>query len=829
MKSMTLFYNLKTKEIMKVLKFGGTSVGTPDNLRMVRDILSAGKKEKQVCVVSAFGGVTNLLHECSDMAASGDESYQQLLEKIEARHLETVKELLPVKNQSGTLSTTKILLNDLEDIMKGIFLIGELSPRSLDRVLSMGETLSSTIIVDFLNSEGITTAWGDTGSMIKTDSNFNNAIVDFSVTDQNIKDFFENSVDLVICPGFVSSNSQNVTTTLGRGGSDYTAAILAAALDADTFEIWTDVSGMMTSDPRAVSSAHPIEKISYQEAMELSHFGAKVIYPPTIQPALNKNIPIKIKNTFKPEDAGTTISADSNGSKQFVKGLSSVKNIALLNLSGSGMIGIPKFSFRLFKALSEAKVNVIIITQASSEHSICVGIDANDVAASKEAIEEEFQFELSLHKVNPLEVEEGLAIVALVGDRMRDHVGISGQMFASLGENGVNIKAIAQGSSERNITVVIEERHLRKSLNVLHESFFLSERKRLNLFLVGIGNVGGTLIKQIAEQREYLSENERVDLRIVGIANSKKMYFDEDGIDLTQWKELLTGSDQDMDNQGFIQSIQDMNLRNSVFVDNTASEEIAGLYNDILSKNISVVTPNKIACSSSYEKYQELKNTAREFKSKFYYETNVGAGLPVITTLSDLIKSGDKIRRIEAVLSGSLNFIFNNFKAGANFADVVRQAGKEGYTEPDPTIDLSGVDVMRKILILIRESGIKAELSDIKSDPFVPADCMAATDVEDFYSRLENHNEHFQTLLSNADKKGARLKVVASYENGKASVGLREISKDHPFYILEGSDNIVLFNTSRYEHQPLVIKGAGAGAAVTAMGIFADIMRIANS
>lgn len=814
---------------MKVLKFGGTSVGTPDNLRVVRDILSLGKKEKQVCVVSAFGGVTNLLHECSDLAAAGDESYQELLTKIEVRHLETVKELLPVKNQSATLSKTKILLNDLEDIMKGIFLIGELSPRSLDRVLSMGENLSSNIIVDFLQAEGLTTEWGDTGAMIKTDSAFNNAIVDFRATNKNIKDFFKTSADLVVCPGFVSSNTNGVTTTLGRGGSDYTAAILAAALDVEVLEIWTDVSGMMTSDPRAVSSAHPIERLSYQEAMELSHFGAKVIYPPTIQPALDKNIPIKIKNTFRPDDAGTTISSDANGSRQFVKGLSSVKNIALLNLSGSGMIGIPKFSFRLFKALSDAKVNVIIITQASSEHSICVGIDGNDVEASRAAIEEEFQFELSLHKVDPLEIEENLAIVALVGDKMRDHVGISGQMFASLGENGVNIKAIAQGSSERNITVVIEERHLRKSLNVLHESFFLSERKRLNLFLVGIGNVGGTLIRQIANQYDYLNENEHVDLRIVGLANSKKMYFDEDGVDLRQWNELLDNSTFAMDKSTFVQTIKDMNLRNSVFVDNTASEEIAGLYNDVLRHNISVVTPNKIACASSYENYQTLKSTAREFKSKFYYETNVGAGLPVITTLSDLIKSGDKVQKIEAVLSGSLNFIFNNFISGVSFVDIVKQAVEEGYTEPDPKIDLSGVDVMRKILILIRECGVPFELADISSEPFIPEDCMKTSDNEAFFGKLTEHEEAFQTLVKKAEDKGARLKVVATYDNGKASVGLREIEKNHPFYNLEGSDNIVLFNTNRYAEQPLVIKGAGAGADVTAMGIFADIMRIANS
>ncbi|UXX79230.1 ACT domain-containing protein [Reichenbachiella carrageenanivorans] len=426
-------------------------------------------------------------------------------------------------------------------------------------------------------------------------------------------------------------------------------------------------------------------------------------------------------------------------------------------------------------------------------------------------------------------MEENLAIVALVGDKMRDHVGVSGQMFAALGENGVNIKAIAQGSSERNITVVIEERHLRKSLNVLHESFFLSEKKRINLFLVGIGNVGGTLIQQIAKQKEYLRENEHVDLRIVGLANSKKMYFDEEGIDLAKWKDLLMGSDLTMENTAFIKSIEEMNLRNSVFVDNTASADIAALYNGVLRKNISVVTPNKIACASSYDNYQELKNTAREYKSKFLYETNVGAGLPVITTLNDLIKSGDKVKKIEAVLSGSLNFIFNNFKSGVKFVDIVKQAGEQGYTEPDPKIDLSGVDVMRKILILIRECGVEAELSDIKSESFIPEDCMNTKNNEAFYAKLEEHEAHFQALVKKAEDKGARLKVVATYDNGQASVGLKEITKEHPLYILEGSDNIVLFNTNRYDDQPLVIKGAGAGAAVTAMGIFADIMRIANS
>ncbi|UXP33978.1 bifunctional aspartate kinase/homoserine dehydrogenase I [Reichenbachiella agarivorans] len=814
---------------MKVLKFGGTSVGTPDNLKKVKEILAAAQPEKTVCVVSAFGGVTNLLHACSELAASGDESYEELTEQIEARHLDTIKELLPVQSQSITFSKIKILLNELEDLMKGIYLIRELSPKTLDKVLSFGETLSSNIIVDYLNAEGLPTDLGDSKALIKTDSTHNNAIVDFAVTDKNIKHYISSAANLVVCPGFVSSDADGVTTTLGRGGSDYTAAIFAAALDADSCEIWTDVSGMMTSDPRQVAAAHPIEKLSFQEALELSHFGAKVIYPPTIQPVLDKKIPIKIKNTFAPEDPGTTICDDANGDKQFVKGLSSVKDIALLNLTGSGMVGVPKFSFRLFKALSEAKVNVIIITQASSEHSICVGIDQKDVEVSKTAIAQEFQLELSLRKIDPLEVEEKMAIVALVGDKMREHVGIGGQMFSALGENGISIKAIAQGSSERNITVVLDQKNLSKALNVLHESFFLSQRKRMNLFMIGIGNVGGTFINQIKAQYDYLNEFENVDLRVVGIANSRQMHFDEDGINLSDWKGALERKGEKMSSTAFVQKMVDANLRNSVFVDNTANAEIASLYENILTKSISVVTPNKIACASDYDNYLNLKSTAREYQSKFYYETNVGAGLPVLTTLGDLIKSGDKIKKIQAVLSGSLNFIFNTFKPGVKFVDVVRQAGIEGYTEPDPKIDLSGVDVMRKILILIRESGLRFELSDIGSESFIPAACMDTANNEEFYASLEKHDADFQKLVTDAEAKNCRLKFVATFDEGKASVGLQEIPKEHPFYILEGKDNIVLFYTNRYKDQPLVIKGAGAGAEVTASGIFADVMRIANS
>ncbi len=585
----------------------------------------------------------------------------------------------------------------------------------------------------------------------------------------------------------------------------------------------------MTADPRMVSTAHTIENITYQEAMELSHFGAKVIYPPSIQPVLGKKIPTYVKNTFDKDGSCTKISNVSTSNSEIIKGISSVKNITLLNLTGSGMVGIPSFSNRLFKALSEAKINVIMITQASSEHSICVGIDDADVDAAKQSIDQEFVYEMNTKKINALEIERNLAVVALVGEKMQHHVGVSGKMFESLGLNGINIKAIAQGSSERNITAVIDEHNLRKALNALHESFFLSRRKKLNIYMIGVGNVGGTLLDQIAKQHSYLLENEQIDLRIVGIANSKRMHFEVDGIDLENWKNTLFEKGVGMDAALFIKKIKSYNLINSIFIDNTANADIAGLYKDVLLNNISIVTPNKIACASSYENYKELKNITQEYNSRYLFETNVGAGLPIISTLSDLIKSGDKINKIQAVLSGSLNFIFNYFNADTKFADIVKQAQVDGYTEPDPRIDLSGVDVMRKILILVRESGFKFELEDIDNEAFIPEECMKTDSVEAFYKKISENEAHFQGIYAKASTENKRLKYVATFDKGKASVGLKEIPSDHPFYNLEGKDNIVLFYTNRYNEQPLVIKGAGAGAGVTASGIFADIMKIANS
>ncbi|MEM6525330.1 MAG: bifunctional aspartate kinase/homoserine dehydrogenase I [Bacteroidota bacterium] len=813
---------------MLVIKFGGTSVASAENISLVKDII-ADKEHPLIVVVSALGGITNLLIECSKQAATGDEAYSDALIQIEERHLQTIKDLISVKAQGKTLSKVKILLNELEDIYRGVFLIRELSAKTLDRIASFGEIASSIIINDFLIDQGLEAQLAAPKEFIRTDSSYGRANVNFSNSNRAIRSYFKKAKSIWVCPGFIGANPQGETTTLGRGGSDYSAAILAAALKTSRLEIWTDVSGMMTADPRMVRSAYVIEKITYEEAMELSHFGAKVLYPPSIQPVLASKIPIHIKNTFDKDHPGTIISKKQkkrNG--KIIKGLSSVQNIALFSLTGSGMVGIPNFSHRLFKALSQAKVNVILITQASSEHSICVGIDQSDSAISKEAIEAEFEYELATHKVDALDIEINLAIVALVGSNMQQQVGVSGKMFSVLGQNGVNIKAIAQGSSEKNISVVIEGDEVKKALNSLHESFFLSEKKQLNLFMIGVGNVGGTLIEQLKQQKDYLAEHHHINLRIAGLANSRKMLFKAEGIALDQWKDELLKEGKKMRLETFVKEMDALNMRNSIFIDNTAEESVASIYQQILEKSISVVTPNKIACTQSYSSYLSLKQTALRYRTQFLFETNVGAGLPVINTLSDLIKSGDEVIRIQAVLSGSLNFIFNNFSEKTRFVEIVKQAQKEGYTEPDPRIDLSGVDVMRKILILIRESGFEMELKHITARPFMPDACMNTESVVDFFEKLKTHEKDFQYLLKEAKDQGAKMKYVATFDQGKAEAGVEMIAPDHPFYNLEGKDNIVLFYTKRYPEQPLVIKGAGAGAEVTAMGIFGDIMRIAH-
>lgn len=814
---------------MKILKFGGTSVANAQNIKLALQVVKNTAKTSNVAVVvSAFSGVTDQLISASKKASYKDNEYKNIIQEIETKHLNTIKELIPVSEQSGLLSHIKRIVNHLETLLDGCFLLGELSDRTSDTILSFGEMLSSIIIAGAFKKEIEKCEYKNSCDLIKTDKNFGKANVDFSLTNKLIVDFFDENKDtLFVLPGFIASSTDGNITTLGRGGSDYTAAIIAAALNASQLEIWTDVSGMYTANPKIVKQAKPIDAISYQEAMELSHFGAKVLYPPTIQPVSNKNIPLLIKNTFEPEAKGTYISSDVSVKSAPVKGISHIDQIALLTLEGSGMIGVTGSSKRLFRVLSNENINVIFITQASSEHSICIGILESDSKKAQNAIDEEFKMEIQQKKIKPSYVENKLCIVAIVGEGMKNYKGLSGKMFGTLGRNNVNIRAIAQGASERNISIVIEEKDVVKTLNALHESFFEDNTKQLNLFVVGVGNVGEKFIEQIHQQNKYLKEKLKLNIRIIGMANSKKMLFDENGIHLNKWKELINSGEKS-DTATFIEKTKNLNLRNSIFVDITANYSISETYEHYLKEKIAVVTCNKIACSSTYSNYNNLKELSRKFNAPFLFETNVGAGLPIIDNLKLMIASGDKVNKIQAVLSGSLNFIFNNFDEKNSFHDVVKEAGVQGFTEPDPKIDLSGVDVARKILILIRESGYEMEIADIENQSFLPNECMETKDNESFFKSLITHSKHFENLLAEAKKKESRLKFVAQFENGKASVGLQFISKDHPFYNLEGKDNIVLFYTDRYIDQPLIIKGAGAGAAVTASGIFADVIRIGN-
>jgi aspartokinase/homoserine dehydrogenase 1 len=814
---------------MKVLKFGGTSVANAENIKLVLDIvLNKTQEDQLVVVVSALSKVTDLLQTAATKAAANDESFKDIVVEIEKKHLDALKQLIPVSEQSGLLSHIKRIINHLETLLDGCFLLGELSPRTLDTILSFGELLSSYIIAEALKQKLKNSSYKDSRELIKTNNQFGKAVVNFELSNQLIADFFaSNDNQVVVMPGFIATSEDGINTTLGRGGSDYTAAIIAGALDASDLEIWTDVNGMFTANPKIVKQAQPIATISYQEAMELSHFGAKVLYPPTIQPVLRKNIPIYIKNTFEPQAEGTLISNTASPQNNPVKGITHIDNITLITLEGSGMIGVAGSSKRLFEVLSNESINVIFITQASSEHSICIGILNSDADTAEIAINKAFQIEIAQNKIDPCIVEQNLCIIALVGENMKNHQGLSGRMFSTLGKNNVNIRAIAQGASERNISVVINERDVKKALNTLHENFFEENTKQLNLFVMGVGNVGEKFIEQINQQKKFLKENLRINLRVIAVSNSRKMYFDEDGIPLKEWQ-LLLEKGETANKEQFIANVKALNLRNSIFVDITANEEVSKTYEQYLKQNVAVVTCNKIACSSAYDNYKNLKSLSRKFNAPFLFETNVGAGLPIIDTVKNLIASGDKVHKIQAVLSGSLNFIFNNFDENNTFHDVVKEAGVQGFTEPDPKIDLSGVDVARKILILIRESGYQMEIEDIENKSFLPKECMETDNNEAFFTSLKVHAKHFESILAEANQKESRLKFVAQFENGKASVGLQFIPKDHPFYNLEGKDNIVLFYTDRYVDQPLLIKGAGAGAAVTASGIFADVIRIGN-
>lgn len=824
---------------MKVLKFGGTSVGSAENINKVISILNQQSKDSKIAVVvSAVGGVTDQLLEAANLACNKNLDYKQTYNAIWSRHNNVIEGLFAnsdndkslQKNHERLHDLVSEKLNELKSLLDGIYLINELSPKTKDKLLSYGEALSSIIIYHTLESRNIDATLKNSQELIITDLNFNNATVNFEITDTNIQSYFKsNSKSIILLPGFVSKSTSGEITTLGRGGSDYTAAIIAAAMDAKELQIWTDVSGMYTTNPKLVKQAAPIDELSYQEAVELSHFGAKVLYPPTVMPVLKKQIPIVIKNTMQPEAIGTTITQKVKPNKVSpVKGISNIDDIALLTLQGNGMVGIPGFSKRLFETLAQEKINIILITQSSSEHSICFGISKSDAKRAKEAIDVVFEYEIALQKIDPIIVETELSIIAIVGDNMKNHQGVSGKMFSTLGKNNVNVRAIAQGASERNISAVIHKNDVKKAINSLHERFFEIKTKQINLFITGVGNVGERLIDQIQQQHSFLKENLQIDIRIIGMSNSRKMVFKEDGINLDDWVSEFDYAET-ASLEEFQKTAIKMNLRNSIFVDVTANENVANFYADYLKHSIAVVACSKIASSSRYENYKNLHDLSRKYNAPFLYETNVGAALPIINTLNNLVASGDKVTSIQAVLSGSLNFVFNNFSDRSNFHDTVKRAQFEGYTEPDPRIDLSGIDVARKVLILARENGAKMEIDDIKVEPFLTKANLESASVDDFYDTLKEDEAHFQKLYASAKANNCQLKYVAEFDNGKAKVGLQEIPEGHPFYNLEGKDNIVMFYTERYPKQPLIIKGAGAGADVTASGLFADIIRIANN
>ncbi|WP_412467122.1 bifunctional aspartate kinase/homoserine dehydrogenase I [Pedobacter sp. KLB.chiD] len=812
---------------MKVLKFGGTSVGSAENIKtLLRLVGEEKKKNNPVVVLSAMSGVTNLLTDMAEMAEKG-EDYDKYLKEIEAKHFAVIRALLPAAAQNPVFTRLKIFFNELEDLLQAVTNLRELSLQTKDQILSYGERCS-TFMISHIASQNIGDSLYVNGAeLIKTDSNFGQAKVDTELTELLINNFYqENKNKVIFVTGFIASNAAGRVTTLGRGGSDYTAAVWGAALNASEIEIWTDVNGMMTADPRIVKKAFSLPELSYTEAMELSYFGAKVIYPPTMIPAFMKKIPIVIKNTFEPDFAGTYIKSDVKTSNLPIKGISSIDHISIINLTGSGMVGKAGFSGRLFSLLSREQINVVLITQSSSEHSITFAVKPTDASQAIFLIKKEFELELDAKKLELPEVENNLAVLAIVGENMKRTPGMSGRLFSALGRNGINVRAIAQGSSEYNISVIISAADLSKAVNAVHDAFFTALKRTLNVFCLGTGNIGKTLFNQLREQMPFLAANNDLQVKVTGISNTRNMIFNADGLSLENWETTLDTDGEQADLAGFVAKMKALNLPNCVFVDNTAAEQPIEFYQGIFESSISVVTCNKKGNSADYAQYKSFKDTARKFGVDFYYETNVGAGLPIIRTLRELMMSGDKVARIEAILSGTISYIFNNFKGEAGFYETVKEAQELGYTEPDPRDDLNGKDFMRKMLILARDAGYPLEASDVKIDNILPDACLNAASVEDFYSELRANAAYFENLKNTADSEGKVLRYIGKLENGEVEISLQMVDDSHPFYMLSGSDNIISFTTDRYKTRPLVVKGPGAGAEVTAAGVFADIINV---
>ena len=813
---------------MKILKFGGTSVGSVESIGKLLQIIEKEQNQSgnPVIVLSAMSGVTNLLSSMADIAAQGG-TFSNELRELEERHFDVIKELLAVPKQNPVFTKLRILFNELEDLLQGVLILRELTPRTRDLVLSYGERCSAFMISKIAGQKLDDDLYVNAADVIKTDSSFGQARVNMELTEILIRDFYANNPGkMLFVTGFIASNEAGRITTLGRGGSDYTAAIFGSALNAEEIEIWTDVNGMMTADPRMVKKAFSLPELSYIEAMELSFFGAKVIYPPTMIPAFMKKIPIVIRNTFEPEFQGSVIRHDCENSNLSIKGISSINDISIINLEGSGMVGKAGFSGRLFSLLAREQINVILITQSSSEHSITFAIHPTDAARAQQLIEQEFELELLAKKIESPVFEQDLSVLAIVGENMKQTPGISGKLFHALGRNGINVRAIAQGSSEYNISVVISREDLNKGLNAVHDAFFVELNKTLNVFCLGTGNIGTTLFKQLLEHNYFLQKHNGIQIKVVGIGNTRKMMFDAEGIDLENWQDTLYNEGEQADLSLFVERMKSMNLPNCVFADNTASLKPIEHYLDIFCSNISIVTCNKIGNSSSFAQYKLFRDTARLHGVDFFYETNVGAGLPIVKTLKDLMISGDRILSIEAILSGTISYIFNNYTGDVTFHDIVKQAQEKGYTEPDPRDDLRGTDFMRKMLILARDAGYELEAADVEIESMLPKSCLVAESVDDFYKSLLAENNFFESMKKQAENGKQVLRYIGKLENGKVKIGLQMVDETHPFYALSGSDNIISFITDRYKERPMVVKGPGAGAEVTAAGVFADIVHV---